>query len=207
VNDVRSAHADHHWCGRLRGFLPAARGAPFAAGDGVADSAITAGAAVGVGVIAGGSALLGGRAAKDAASRAADDAQLRAVRQQAADDIRTVGESGAELEKAVTEFLESAGVSQEARSKILAKSAELDTRVEFIWDNQFREKMRLFSRLAREAAVTEQAGELRAHAVHASEAWKDAKGRAGIVWRELMRAVVKASEVLPDESPKHDLAA
>jgi hypothetical protein len=179
----------------------------FAAGDGVADSAITAGAAVGVGVIAGGSALLGGRAAKDAASRAADDAQLH-VRQQAADDIRTVGESGAELEKAVTEFLESAGVSQEARSKILAKSAdELDTRVEFIWDNQFREKMRLFSRLAREAAVTEQAGELRAHAVHPSEAWKDAKGRAGIVWRELMRAVVKASEVLPDESPKHDLAA
>jgi|tagenome__1003787_1003787.scaffolds.fasta_scaffold20547328_4 hypothetical protein len=69
--------------------------------------------------------------------------------------------------------------------------------------------MRLFSRLAREAAVTEpeQGGELRAHAVHASEAWRDAKERGGIVWRELMRAVVKAREVLPSELSNHDIAA
>ena len=129
------------------------------------------------------------------------------MRQQAADDIRTVGETGAELEKAVTELLESAGQSDEARSKILAKSAELDTRIEFIWDDEFRENMRLFSRRAREAAGADQVGELRAHSVGANEAWQEAKKSAGIVWRNLMRAVVKASEVLPPESPKRDLAA
>jgi|1186.fasta_scaffold246829_2 hypothetical protein len=90
-----------------------------------ADNAITGGAALGAALIAGGVGVIAAKQASGAASQAADDAQLRAVRQQAAEDIRAVGETGAELEKAVSELLASAGLSQEARSTVLAKSAEL----------------------------------------------------------------------------------
>jgi hypothetical protein len=162
-----------------------------------ADTAIAAGAVLGAGALGVGGTLLGGNLTSGSAAQAADVAQLRAVRQEAANDIRDVADSGAELEKAVTLLLASAGTSAETRTDVLARTSELETRLEFIWDAPFRESMKEFVRLTRAAATTDQVGELRARAVEADEAWQAAKVRASAVWRALMESVLQVAEVLP----------
>jgi len=164
------------------------------------DDGITAGAALGGALIAGGLTLLSGKQSQSAAARALQDTQLRVVRQQAADDIRTLSDLGAKLEKAVSNLLAQAGIDEEARAEALAVCSDLETRVNYIWDDEFRECLRSFVQLARECATASQTGELRARGVEAGQAWKRAKERGGAVWRDLMRAVVQVSEITPPDA-------
>ncbi len=179
-----------------------ALGATGVVADSTGDDAITGGAALGAGVIAGGFAVAGNRQANKAAAQRDEDARLSKVRQEAAADIAHIIDLGGDLERAISELLATVGVDVEVRKRVIDASSTVDARLDFIWDGELQRRLREFSKLARESAADEAAGAMRERAMRATEEWKCAKERAGVVSSALMRAVVKAQELLPDDEDK-----
>lgn len=164
-----------------------------------ADVAITAAVALGAAVIAAGFTWLSGWQGRNAVTRGADDAELRRVRQQAADDLQTINDLGASLREAVSRVVETGGAGKGDRQDVKVASAALEARLGFIWDDEFRRLTDEFARRARASADASDPEQLRTSGDMALKAWEAARERSGLVWRTLMSAVIQARDVLPDE--------
>lgn len=158
-------------------------------------SAITAAAALGAALIAGGLTWIVGKETRNVAAQVAAGAQLREARQRAADDVRAVSNVGSGLEKAVAKLLETDGAASSRRA-VEAGCVDLEARLEFIWDDDLRTRMDAFAHHSRECSAAFAAEEVRAHGATAVEAWTSALERAGAVWRTLERAAIDAPDLL-----------
>jgi hypothetical protein len=158
-------------------------------------SAITAVAALAAAFLTGSVALLVNRQSRQGSARAAADAQLNEVRRRAAEDVRSLAGLGADLNKAVA--LVRDGPDQARREQVSAACSRIATELEFIWDEELRNALRIFSERAAETAVALRAEDLNAQSRYAVEAWSVARERAGILWRSLMLAAIDAQSLEP----------